>query len=66
MSNKMVRSDSKGRIILEPYAEVPIQEKWLFDNKNALKKVKQGINDAALNRVAEKGSFAKYLKDETE
>jgi len=39
------------RIILEPNMEIPAREKWLFDNKTALKQVKKGLGDSAAGRV---------------
>lgn len=88
MLPKMVRPDSKGRIllgartrgisgyavsetsdhkiILEPYTEIPAKEKWLFNNKVALKKVKQGLKDAAVGKLIDQGSFAKYATDDQE
>lgn len=55
---------SDNRIILEPYAEIPAREKWLFVNKIALKKVEQGLKDAAEGRLVKKGSFAKFVDDD--
>ena len=55
-----------GRIILEPNVEIPAQEKWLWDNKTALKQVKKGLQDAASGKVKSRGSFAKYLEDDKE
>lgn len=37
-------SDKEGRIILEPYAEIPAREMWLWKNPNTLKNVLDGIN----------------------
>ncbi|MFT3741771.1 MAG: hypothetical protein QM752_03730 [Gammaproteobacteria bacterium] len=66
VSGYAVKKDKNNRIILEPYTEVPLREKWLFDNKSALKKVKQGIEDAALNHITEKSGFEKYIDDDIE
>lgn len=44
------------KIILEPYTEIPAQEKWLFKNHEALKKVKRGLEDSAAGRLRDKGS----------
>lgn len=66
VSGFFVTKTSDHKIILEPYAEIPAKEKWLFDNKDALKKVKQGLKDAAAGHLSEKGSFAKFLKDDIE
>ncbi len=57
-------TDAKGRIILEPYTEIPASEMWLFDNKPALKAVKEGIGQAAQGRVKSHGGFAKFANDE--
>jgi len=54
----------KGKIILEPYAEIPLHEKWLFDNKVALQKVKQGLKEAGLGEVTERDGFSQYIDDE--
>ena len=37
--------------------KVPEREKWLFENKPALKKVKQGLSDSAKGKVKSRGSF---------
>jgi len=57
-------TDKRGRIILEPYAEIPASEKWLFDNKPALASVKEGLSQAAQGRVKPRGNFAKFANDE--
>ncbi len=63
VSSFSITKDKDNRLILEPYTEIPAREKWLFDNKLALKKVRQGIKEAASNHVSTKGSFAKYVDD---
>ena len=57
-------TDAKGRIILEPYTEIPASEKWLFDNKPTLTAVKEGLNQAGQGHVKSRGSFAKFANDE--
>ena len=57
-------TDEKGRIILEPYTEIPASEKWLFDNKPALAAVKKGLSEAAAGRVKSRGSFARFANNE--
>ncbi len=54
----------KDKIILEPYAEIPLREKWLFQNAAALEKVKQGLKDAALGDVTERGNFSQYIDED--
>jgi hypothetical protein len=56
--------DENGRIILEPFTEIPVSEKWLFDNKPALSAVKNGLSQAAAGRVKSRGSFARFANDE--
>jgi hypothetical protein len=64
VSSYSVTQDRHNRIILEPRVEIPANEKWLFDNKAAMKQVKQGLEDSAAGRVKNKGSFSKYKDDE--
>jgi hypothetical protein len=54
------------RIILEPYAEVPAREKWLFENREALASVKRGMADSAAGKTKSRGSFAKHVDDTDE
>ncbi len=52
------------KIILEPYAEIPAYEKWLFNNKVALKQFEQGLIEVEQGKVLSKGTFSKFLDDE--
>lgn len=54
------------KIILEPFTEIPTHEKWLFANKTALKKVEQGLKDAAKGRISSLGGFSKFVDDDIE
>lgn len=47
------------RIILEPMVEIPARELWLYENKEALRKVKTGLSQKGTIR---RGPFAKYAK----
>jgi len=64
VSSFRATTDARGRIILEPYAEIPAGEKWLFDNKPALMSVRRGLGQAAAGRVKSRGSFARFANDE--
>ena len=66
ISSFAVIQDKDSKIILIPHVEIPAKEKWLFENKDALAKVKQGLVDSATKRVRAKGSFKKHLDDEIE
>jgi len=59
-------TDERGRIILEPYTEIPASEKWLFDNKPALAAVKKGLSQAAAGRVKSRGSFARFANNKVD
>ncbi len=48
-----------GDILLKPMVEIPASEKWLYDNKEALKSVKRGLIQ---KETKDLGSFAKYAK----
>ena len=52
--------DADGRIVLEPYVEIPAREQWLFKNKTALKQVQKGLNDSAKGKVAKRDDFSRY------
>lgn len=56
--------DDCGRIILEPFTEIPTREKWLFENKVALNAVRDGLVQSAEGRTRSRGSFAKFANDE--
>ena len=66
ISSFRVRVDSRHRIILEPFVEIPAREQWLFKNKTALAQVKQGIQDAAKGKLKNKGDFSQFQDEELE
>jgi hypothetical protein len=61
-----VHQERNGNIILEPFVEIPVHEKWLYDNKHALKKVKTGLEQARNSKLIDKGSFSQFADDEIE
>lgn len=66
ISSFIVTLDKNNRIILEPRVEISAKERWLFDNKTALNQVKQGLKDSAAGRTKSRGSFVKYVDDDSE
>lgn len=52
--------DPSGRIILEPFAEVCARETWLFENKDALNAVREGLIKVAEGLTRSRGSFASF------
>jgi len=63
ISGFKVTIDEGHRIILEPLVEIPAREKWLFDNRKALRQIQQGIEEAAQGKVV-KQDFSEYLEDD--
>jgi hypothetical protein len=55
-----------GAILLTPVVFVPEREAWLYENKDAIAKVRTGLADASEGRVREVGSFADYADAEIE
>jgi hypothetical protein len=61
VSSYRVRRQADGRILLEPFVEIPAEERWLWENKEALETVQRGVADARAGRLT-RMSFRKYLK----
>lgn len=59
VSSYKVTIGPHGRIVLEPFAEIPARERWLFENPEALRRVRKGLDDAAAGRLTSLGSFAR-------
>jgi hypothetical protein len=64
VSGFTVHVDKEHRIILDPLVEIPAREKWLFDNKPALKAVKQGLEEVKKGKLHDLGDFAKYSDED--
>jgi hypothetical protein len=62
VSSYRVKRQKDGKIILEPFMEIPAEERWLWENREALGNVMKGIEDSRAGRVKSLGSFKKYLK----
>jgi hypothetical protein len=43
VSSYRVRKEDNGQLILTPYTEIPFAEKWIFENKELLEKVKRHL-----------------------
>ena len=89
MPLRMLRPDSKGRVVLgtaltkgisgfsvhqehnvtitlKPFVEIPVYEKWLYNNKSALSKVRIGLEQARNEELIDKGNFSQFVDDEIE
>lgn len=61
VSSYRARRQKDGKIVLEPFVEIPAEERWLYENPEALEAVRQGLADAKAGRLT-RMSFKKYLK----
>ena len=43
VSSYRVAIGDQGTLTLTPYAEIPLSEKWIFEDKDILEKVKQQV-----------------------
>jgi hypothetical protein len=62
VSSYRARRQKDGKIILEPFIEIPADERWLHENEDALTKVRAGIADAKAGRLRRLGSFRNHAK----
>lgn len=62
VSSYRARRQKDGKILLEPFVEIPADERWLHENEDALRSVRKGIEDAKSKRLRSLGSFAKHTK----
>jgi len=53
-----------GQILLDPQISVPASEAWLYRNPEAIRAVRQGIQEAAEGKAVFAGSFASYVDEE--
>ncbi len=61
VSSYHARRQADGRIVLEPFVEIPADERWLYENKKALESVRRGLSDAKAGRLVRR-SFKKHLR----
>ncbi len=48
---RLYRND-RGEILLQPIAEIPASELWLFQNPEAVNEVREGLRDASQGNVS--------------
>jgi hypothetical protein len=41
VSSYRITVETNGQILLEPYVEIPLSDKWIFENKELMNKLKQ-------------------------
>jgi hypothetical protein len=58
VSSYQLGVDSEGRVLLEPYVEIPAPEQWLYENADAYASVRAGLEQSAKGVASYLGSFA--------
>ncbi len=59
-----VYRNGHGQLMLDPMVSVPAHEAWLFQNKRALARVQQGLDDAKHGRLVKaKEDYSKYVTE---
>jgi hypothetical protein len=48
---RLYRND-RGEVLLQPIAEIPASELWLFQNPEAINDVREGLREAAQGKVS--------------
>jgi len=61
VSSYRARREKDGKIVLEPFIEIPANERWLHANSEAIASLRRGISDAKAGRMS-KMSFKKGSK----
>jgi hypothetical protein len=64
ISSFKIHQEKNGRLVLEPFVEIPERERWLYKNPQALEAVMQGLKDSAEGRIYDLGDFTQYANDE--
>lgn len=64
ISSFVISKEDDGRLTLEPYKEIPAREAWLFENSEAIGKVRKGLADVAAGSLRDRGDFSQYAEDE--
>jgi hypothetical protein len=63
VSSFRVHVEADGRLVLEPFAEIPMRERWIYENPEISASIDRGITDVKAGRVISRGSFKKYLTE---
>jgi hypothetical protein len=63
VSSVRVSVEEDGRIVLEPFQEIPQREAWLYENREALDNVRTGLRHVAEGHASYPGSFAAFEDD---
>lgn len=64
ISSFVVSQERDGRLMLEPYKEIPAREAWLFENPAAIGAVRAGLGEAAQGRLNDRGDFSQHIDED--
>ena len=64
ISSYRLRQEKGGKIVLEPFTEIPLRERWVYENPEVLASIERGLKDSAEGRTFYLGSFAQYADEE--
>jgi hypothetical protein len=64
VSSFRIHKEKDGKLLLEPFTEIPLREQWLYKNPKALEAVRQGLKDSAEGRIYDLGDFTQYANDD--
>jgi hypothetical protein len=60
-----IYKNSLEQIVLDPQVTIPASELWVFDNKDVLAAIDEGMAESAKGHLIERDSFDKYVKNAT-
>lgn len=66
VSSFRVQQQADGKLVLEPFKEIPAREAWLFENPDAIGRVRRGLTDAAEGRTTARGDFSSFIDNGTD
>jgi hypothetical protein len=64
VSSYRVYEEENGKLVLEPWTEIPAREKWVYENPDVLASIRRGLKESAEGRTAYLGSFSKYAEED--
>jgi hypothetical protein len=66
VSSFRVQQQADGKLVLEPFKEIPAREAWLFENPDAIGRVRRGLADAAAGKTRIRGDFSSFADSDAD
>jgi len=64
LSSFRVSRQEDGKIVLDPFVEIPAREHWIYKNPEALASLERGIEDAKNGRIVDVDiDFSQFLNE---